>query len=521
MADTHFTDDDLAQSNRIVASWLNDVNDLRYGASDSSRGAALLQFMAAGAGSIAQTVQARIGELGVSVVSKGADPTGVADCYDAFMAALAVSDVVTVPLGFSFRLKTQVPISGNKTIIGVDGGTKAAQSAIIIVDPSLVGPAFYANTNEYGGICIANLSFAGGNGDYAIENHRPQSLFYRLNIEGTSGAGYNGNGIKLTSTGGGGNFGSWGNIIEQVKWVGPASITSYRAFQVATTGGNCTVINNCLAIRGQIGINVDLCEGLLISNFNANLQVSGLYGTAPATACAAIRLSGVGVKEAIKIMTSWLEQSSYGVYVEKVSSLLFDTCWISGQGNGDGGVFLATNNPNVTENVTVLNSIIRCGKAAPASAMSVDGAVNTIVQNSQIISAGTLSLVNLATTAAGVVTLFNSKFSPAPTNASANFAYVGDSSGGVVSCATGVATTAFTLPGVGGYTVDAFQSGSGAPADYSANAIMIHNGTNAVRRSGTNGANLTITLSGADVQVTQTSGGTISIDFVWSRRRST
>ncbi len=45
MADTTFIDGDLAQSNRVVAAWLNDVNNLRYGASNAARGAALLQFL--------------------------------------------------------------------------------------------------------------------------------------------------------------------------------------------------------------------------------------------------------------------------------------------------------------------------------------------------------------------------------------------------------------------------------------------------------------------------------------------
>jgi hypothetical protein len=50
MTDTTFIDGDISQSNRIVAAWLNDVNKLRYGNNDETRGAALLQYIPAGPG---------------------------------------------------------------------------------------------------------------------------------------------------------------------------------------------------------------------------------------------------------------------------------------------------------------------------------------------------------------------------------------------------------------------------------------------------------------------------------------
>lgn len=63
MADTTFVDGNLALSNRIVAAWLNDVNNLRYGAGNSARGAALLQFIQAGTGATTRDAQSKAREF--------------------------------------------------------------------------------------------------------------------------------------------------------------------------------------------------------------------------------------------------------------------------------------------------------------------------------------------------------------------------------------------------------------------------------------------------------------------------
>lgn len=63
MADTTFIDGDLSQSNRIVAAWLNDVNNLRYGAGSAARGSALLEFFASGTGAVARTTQSKLSDI--------------------------------------------------------------------------------------------------------------------------------------------------------------------------------------------------------------------------------------------------------------------------------------------------------------------------------------------------------------------------------------------------------------------------------------------------------------------------
>jgi hypothetical protein len=81
-----------------------------------------------------------------------------------------------------------------------------------------------------------------------------------------------------------------------------------------------------------------------------------------------------------------------------------------------------------------------------------------------------------------------------------------------VSAPSGVATTVHTASGSGLYIVYAFIAGVG-PA-YMANARIGRDGANTSRIGGEDGTNLTITVSGDDIQVRQTSGVTQLIEYV-------
>lgn len=85
-----------------------------------------------------------------------------------------------------------------------------------------------------------------------------------------------------------------------------------------------------------------------------------------------------------------------------------------------------------------------------------------------------------------------------------------------VSATTAVATTAFSATAAGRYDVVAYISNLGTA--YTAFSTVVSDGTNA-RLSSSNGANLTITLSGTDVQVTQTSGSTQTVAFAYQQLR--
>lgn len=84
------------------------------------------------------------------------------------------------------------------------------------------------------------------------------------------------------------------------------------------------------------------------------------------------------------------------------------------------------------------------------------------------------------------------------------------STGNTGSIANATPVTIFTASSIGMYTVVArLPAGQGAPGDYMSKADVLFDGT-AARIIANNATSLTITLSGNNVQVTQTSGGTQS-----------
>jgi len=92
------------------------------------------------------------------------------------------------------------------------------------------------------------------------------------------------------------------------------------------------------------------------------------------------------------------------------------------------------------------------------------------------------------------------------------------SASAVVSIPTATATTIFTPSGtLGMYQVFACLPDSGSGTTYMATARIGYDRSAPARMGGENGANLSITVSGANVQVTQTSGVTQSIYYTYQK----
>lgn len=112
-------------TNDITASWLNDVDNLRYGQSNAAYGAALLQYMATGASAVVRTQQSKSQEI-YSVLDTGADPTGAADSSTAFTNAASNpgGQYAMVPPG-TYLLNSFVPYTfysmGGVTLTGTGG----------------------------------------------------------------------------------------------------------------------------------------------------------------------------------------------------------------------------------------------------------------------------------------------------------------------------------------------------------------------------------------------------------------
>lgn len=352
--------------------------------------AALVNYTPAGTGAVVTTVRDKLRET-VSVVDFGADPTGSTPSSAAFQLALSAASHVYVPAG-TYTIDATIVITGEKTITGPSGSSSSHQSAVL--NFSGTGNVFSASSAEFGGICISNFRIAsGGDGSYAIYSTRPQSVFENIQIEG-----YVGGGIQLDELG---TFSqaSWGTLIRQVKWIGPAYATPFIGFDITLNGGHCT-LDGCEAIRGSIGININQGQAVNIYRCSTNLQCNTAtypYSSLARDLQCGIRLSGSGYKDAIRISECYIEGFTYGIYVEAVNSLTIQDNFIAGLGiNSDfvgtaGSEIFLKDDPvpdDNINNVTIQNNKIN-GKGNDAATVYIgDNATNTLVLNNFINAIG-------------------------------------------------------------------------------------------------------------------------------------
>ena len=157
MSDTTFVDGDLSLANRIVAAWLNDVNNLRYGLGSSTRGSYLLEYMPAGTGAVATTAQAKLRES-VSVKDFGAVGNSSTDDSTAFTNALAASNTVVIPSGMTCKI-ANVFVGANKELFALGSGgiyVAAGTTGLVVGTDAVV-----ASTDWPENIRVHSLSITG------------------------------------------------------------------------------------------------------------------------------------------------------------------------------------------------------------------------------------------------------------------------------------------------------------------------------------------------------------------------
>jgi hypothetical protein len=339
-----------------------------------------IRFLQAGANAVDRTAEAKMREV-VSVTDFGADPTGVASSYQAFVDALAASNAVFVPEG-TYRVDQQIDITGDKNIFGPGGNNFVAQPAVInFTAPA--GNCFSATSAEFGGITIRNLSITGGNGGYAIRSSRPQSLFENILMEP-----FNGGGIQLFEAGTGSQA-SWSTAIRNVKWVGPQTPTAYRGYDITQNGGLIT-LERCTAIFGSIGLNINQGEAIDVVDCSFNRQTAAYSSLGAADQCC-IRLSGAGYKKAVSIHGCYIEAYTHGIYVEKCESLSIYDNYIADVGSNSNYASIYLKDANVN-NVTIRNNHINDYGNNSASIDIGDGADNVVVENNYMRLSGTNSI---------------------------------------------------------------------------------------------------------------------------------
>lgn len=158
--------------------------------------------------------------------------------------------------------------------------------------------------------------------------------------------------------------------------------------------------------------------------------------------------------------------------------------------------------------------------AATAGRYDIQGNVHTWNISTNTPSAGGTITFSPAMTldASGNLLVGTTSTAGSSSNATALVLGGARTANGTVSATTAVATTIFSITAAltGRYEVVALIGFSGAPAQYTAIATIIWDG-NGSRVVANNGANLTITISGSNVQITQTSGSTQTVSWSFLR----
>jgi hypothetical protein len=305
------------------------------------------------------------------VLRYGADMSGSADSAPAINDALLANSVVFFPPGI-YKVDSTINVTGDKTIIGARGGTQSFQ-AVTLNHTAASGSLFSCVSTQFGGVCISNFKIVGGNGSVAIYNRRPQSLFENLYLEP-----YNGGGIELDE----GTQGSWACAIRNCKWVAPQTATPYFGYQISVNGGHVH-LDNCTAIFGCIGINVDQVEALTISRPSMNRQTAAYSSVPPANGQCGIRFSGAGYKEAISIDGGYIEACTTGLWIENVQSLDVANTYFDDVDFGASGIYLQN---SLVKNTTIRNCHM-LQRGAGKIAIDNNGE-NTFVSNCHVSARG-------------------------------------------------------------------------------------------------------------------------------------
>lgn len=328
----------------------------------------------------------------INVLDYGADPTGSADSYAAFVAALAAGSNVYVPEG-TYKLTQTLSITGEKLFYGPTSSSSSLQLAVLNFTGT--GNGIQSISAEFGGLCIRNFMITGGDGSgaYAIYNTRPQTVIENIHMEG-----WNNSGIALEEAGTGSQA-SWGTMVRQCKWIGPATPSSFIGFQVAINGGH-TTLDGCEAIRGSIGINIDQGEAINIYRCSTNLQCNTTtypYSSLARDQQCAIRLSGSAYKTAVSIRECYIEGFTYGIYVEACESLSIEDNYIADLGVtsdfvGVPGslIYLKGYNtaPGYVQNVTMRNNRVAGSGNGVNTIFVGEDANHVLIYNNDIAATG-------------------------------------------------------------------------------------------------------------------------------------
>jgi hypothetical protein len=437
-----------------------------------------------GVGAVTRTVDSKLKDV-VSVKDFGAVGDGVADDTAAIQAAITanLNGEVVLPKG-TYKVTGSLSLNGFNGIIRFLGATIQASANNIKV--------FESTTNAYGARIIdAKISGLGFTGVTGFDLTRFQLRGAELVRPVILNCAY---GIYLRSL-------CWGLKIDQPE-------TDSVTYPI-------TLADGCNAV---------LIDHPRIDNYGA----IGIW----------IKTGGAYPNVGNTVLNGFIQNGTEGVVDQGISTQVIGTYF---EGCATADVSLKTGSiafSGITTNHTSLGAVAY--KAVSADSASIqrpfmsNGARTTGLLDfagsctncyyDVIFGAGSINLplgtvTGIATATnkpgpIGGVTRDDGKFSTLSSTGVTEFATV-KTAGSSASIATATATTIFTAA-TGMYIVNAFVGFSGAPSQYTALAYVLCDG-NGARIIADNGSNLTITLSGLNVQVTQTSGINQTVFSNWLR----
>lgn len=170
---------------------------------------------------------------------------------------------------------------------------------------------------NFNGMSLANIRIIGGvTGKWAVRSHYPYSYLRNVHVENTSG-NYAGNGLLLHNDGAVASMGGWGSRLSDCKIVTKNDATNKRTgIELAINGGN-VLVEKCETIFGEIGIFVNKGENISLVGCNTN-QIQDHTSTSGNIQRAAILVGGTGSDLAVKacsITDCYIESHSRAVLI--------------------------------------------------------------------------------------------------------------------------------------------------------------------------------------------------------------
>ncbi len=473
--------------------------------------ASAVTYQPAGTGAVATTVQTKLRES-VSVKDFGAIGDGVTDDTAAIQAALTYLQTQTNGRGGALYLPAGIyQVTSIAFVYQTGGGSNAVtinikgdgqQSTVIRKSGGTTTPVLDLSVNALGNGVYSHFEDFQISGNGLCPGLRA-TLFARFTTKNLR--------IRNCTTG----FDSVGTLICTHDNI--ALESNQTGFKCVKSG---SIYPNLVEFRGGMifqntTTGADIGEAQNVFFNSVDIELNGTSGDS-STAGIILRSNNgtTGSQSTIGFNGSWLEgnKGAAQLLVENATYLnlsLRDINFAVGGSANNLSFSVGAINSLLVENCSSFSFADRYNVGAAAGFTLVGGSVSQITNTAlkweyrNAVINGTMVPLRIGGTTTGLGTY----------NQTQNRHNSG--TGNVSAPTSGSPVTLFSVSGSGPRMYNVFCCLGGAGASYTANARIAWDGTNLVRMGGENAANMTITVSGTNVQATQSSAVSQTIFYVY------